>query len=105
MSVTRWMLRNLGLVPDYFKTQYMCKKVVFMDQYSLEFVPDRFKTEEICKEAVHRKPYTLRYVPNHLKTQEMRDEALHIIYPDEYREKAYAISQLALLSCGHESFL
>ena len=73
------------------------------------FIPDHLRTQDICKKAVsmdpYRKPYTLRYVPDHLKTQEMRDEALHIIYPDEYREKAYAISQLALLSCGHESFL
>ena len=47
-------------------------------------IPDHFKTEEMCNKVVRSEPYTLRYVPDHLKTQEMCNEALPI-FPNEYK--------------------
>ena len=30
-------------------------------------IPDRFKTEEMCKKVVERDPGMLKYVPDHFK--------------------------------------
>ena len=53
-------LRNLGLVPDCFKTQEMCNDAVRIEPYTLRYVSDHFKIEEMCKEAVSNKAYTLK---------------------------------------------
>ena len=41
----RWLKK----VPDTFKTQGMCGKVVEVDTFTLKFVPDHLKTQEMCE--------------------------------------------------------
>lgn len=51
-----------------------------MEPNALEFFPDHLKTHEVCKKVVHIKLYTLEYVPDHLnKTKDICYEVMHII--------------------------
>ena len=63
-------------VPDHFKTQEMCKKVVEENPWWVKEVLDHFKTQAMCERAVEEKPYTLEFVPDHLKTNEMCEKAV-----------------------------
>ena len=53
----------LKYVPDYLKTEEMCKETARRDPYTMSYVPDHFKTEKICSEAFEIDPYSLRFVP------------------------------------------
>ena len=68
-----WWLKD---IPGKFKTQEIYDKAVRGDPHYLSVIPDHFKTQEMCKEAVQRKLYTLRYVPDHFKTQKMCKEVV-----------------------------
>lgn len=51
-----------------------------MKPNALEIFPDHLKTHEVCKKVVHIKLYTLEYVPDHLnKTKDICYEVMHII--------------------------
>ena len=41
-------VHSLGFVPDCYKSQKVCDKVVSTYPSTIQFVPDRFKTYEIC---------------------------------------------------------
>ena len=62
-------LRSLGDVPDHFKTQEMCKRVV-KENPVLKYVPDRFTTQKMCDEAVSHGTSSLQYVPDYFVTQQ-----------------------------------
>ena len=62
-------LRSLGDVPDHFKTQEMCKRVV-EESPVLKYVPDRFTTQKMCDKTVKDDPYTLQFVPDWFVTQQ-----------------------------------
>ena len=63
-------------VPDCFKTQWMCNKIMRTMPDVLHRIPDRFKTQEMCIKAVEKGPWQLKDVPDHFKTQEMCDKAV-----------------------------
>ena len=57
------------LVPDRFKTQKMCIKVLEVDPWLLKDVPDHFKTQEMCDDAVWGDPFPLQFIPDWFVTQ------------------------------------
>ena len=65
-------------IPDHFKTQEMCNKVVEEDPCSLEHIPDYFRTQDMCNKTLEEDPCSLEHVPDHLKTQDMYIEAVII---------------------------
>lgn len=65
----------MQFVPDYFKTQEMCKKVVEEYPQQLEFVPDQY-TLEMCDDAVRMKTWLLKSIPDQFKTQEICEKAV-----------------------------
>ena len=52
----RTMPNAFHRIPDLFKTQEMCIKVVKKYAWQLYYVPDHFKTQEMCNEVVCIKP-------------------------------------------------
>ena len=76
----KWLLyikaRFLKLIPDIFKTQKMCNKVVEVDPNMLKYVPTPLKTHEIIKRAVEKCLHPMGDVPDHFKTQEMCEKPL-----------------------------
>ena len=69
----------MQFVPDYFKTQEMCKKVVEEYPQQLEFVPDQY-TLEMCDDAVRMKTWLLKSIPDQFKTLEMCDKTVRYHY-------------------------
>ena len=67
---------SFHFIPDCFKTQRMCIKVVEEDPWWLKDVPDKFKTQEIYDKAVRGDPRYLELIPVHFKTQQMYIKAL-----------------------------
>ena len=57
------------LIPDCFKTQGMCIRVVEKRPWVLELVPPHFKTQKMCNDVVEKRPWQLFDVPDHLKMQ------------------------------------
>ena len=74
MKKTPYVLRY---VPDYLKTQEICKEAVSNNPYALEHVPDHLKTQQMCK-GVHFCPSLIGHVPDHFKTQEICNKAIDI---------------------------
>ena len=59
------------LVPDRFKKQEMCIKVLRVGMWRvLEDVPDCFKTQDMCDNIVSKCPSSLMYVPGWFVTQQ-----------------------------------
>ena len=40
-------------IPDQYKTQEMCDRVVSGNPFFIVYCPDKYKTQKICDEAVH----------------------------------------------------
>ena len=45
------VFEGFRFIPDYLKTQKMCKKAVEKDPYQLGDFPDHLKTQEMCKKS------------------------------------------------------
>ena len=71
----------MQFVPDLYKTQGMCDKVVDSCPFAFDSVPDQYKTQEMCQEVVFKEPLMLKYYLNRYKTQEMCDEAVDVFLP------------------------
>ena len=61
--------RFLAFVPDIFKTQKMCEKVVGKGSWLLGYIPDHLKKQEMCNEALGVDLSLLKHVRDHFKTQ------------------------------------
>ena len=59
-------------VPDQYKTQEICDKVVEEVSWLLKYVPDNFKKQKMCNKAVKEGPWLQRYVPDNFKKQKMK---------------------------------
>ena len=67
----------LKYVPDYLKTEKMCKRAVEENSWSLAYAPDRFKWKDMCK-GVSLHPWLIGHFPDYFKTQEMCNEAIEL---------------------------
>ena len=66
----------LEYVPDQYKTQEMCDKVVKENPWMLEHVPDQFVTQKMCNEAVKKSPCALWWYKGYeqRKAQKSKDQ-------------------------------
>ena len=49
-------------VPDHYKSEEMCNRVVDNYYHGLEFVPECFITQEICDKVVNTHSSTIQFV-------------------------------------------
>ena len=61
---------SLAFVPDCFKTQEMCDKVLEIDPFNLWYVPDNLKTQGMCIRAVEICRGLLQFVPDWFVTHQ-----------------------------------
>ena len=92
---------SLQFVPDHFKTQEMCKKVVEEYPQMLFHIPNHFKTQEMCKKAVEVSTCSLEYAPDCFKTQGTCEKAVRRVpctlnmYPTSTRHRKCVMMQRA----------
>ena len=54
----------LRYVPDYYKTQQIwCNKAIIENGGTLKSIPDCYKNQEICKKVVDSYPHSLEFIP------------------------------------------
>ena len=63
---------------------------IIKDPEILKFVPDYLKTNKMCKNAVKKLPFIIKYIPGHFKTKEMCDKVVlkiseMLFTPDWYK--------------------
>ena len=64
-------------VPDCYKNQEICNKVVDNYLFALKFFPECYKTQKMCDKAVDTHLSTIQFVPECYKTQEKCHETVH----------------------------
>ena len=52
ICVIKSLINVLDSVPDQYKTQEMCDKIVSEDPFKLKYCHNRYKTQEMCNKAV-----------------------------------------------------
>ena len=52
----------LKIVPDYLKTKKMCKNAVKKLAFVINYVPNQYKTQEICDKVILENDRTLKFV-------------------------------------------
>ena len=58
-------------IPNCYKTQEMCDRIVSENPFMIVYCPDRYQTQRVCDEAVHGCQAVLKlvcYKSNALKT-------------------------------------
>ena len=70
-------------IPDQYKTQEMCDRVVSEDPFLIVYCPDKYKTQEICDEAVDDYLAALKLIPDWFVTNKMIKELYTALYSDE----------------------
>ena len=58
-------------IPDRYKTQEMCGRVVSEDRFLIVYCPDKHKTQRMCDEAVDDSLATLKLIPDWLVTSKI----------------------------------
>ena len=69
--------RQLGYIPDSFKTKELCQCAVENHSLALQYVPKCFVTKELCDIAVKGNSVALSYVPDEFKSSEMIQTAFN----------------------------
>ena len=54
----------LKVIPDYLKTKKMCKNGVKKLPFVINYVPNQYKTQEICDKVILENDRTLKFVPD-----------------------------------------
>ena len=57
-------IEMLRFVPDYLKTEKMCKNGVKKFLFVIKYVPDQFKTEETCDKVIIENGGILGFIPD-----------------------------------------
>ena len=58
-------------IPDPYKTQELCDRVVSEDPFLRIYCSDKYKTQRVCNEAVVDSLATLKLIPDWLVTSKM----------------------------------
>lgn len=69
--------KQLGYIPDSFKTKELCQCAVENHGLALQYVPKCFVTKELCDIAVKGNSVALSYVPDEFKSSEMIQTAFN----------------------------
>ncbi|MBN9298146.1 MAG: polymer-forming cytoskeletal protein [Filimonas sp.] len=67
--------RDLGRVPDEYKTRALCMEALGQTFYALEYFPDAFIDEQLCAQVVEKDGFALRVIPEAFITKELCEVA------------------------------
>ena len=70
-------------IPDRYKTQEMCDRIISDDPFSIRYVPDQYKTQQMCDKAVDDCLAALKFVPDWFVTSKMIKILFTTLYADE----------------------
>ena len=68
--------KNIVLIFGLFLFLKNCDKAICNYAHASEFVPDCYKTQQMCERVVSTDRFMLIQCPNRYKTQKMRDKAV-----------------------------
>lgn len=63
-------------IPNIFKDEYVCNKLIENSSNWFPYVPENFKTESLCEKAVKKNGIIIHYVPDVFKTMKMCKSAI-----------------------------
>lgn len=63
--------RNLKRVPDMYKTEELCLRVLQNSFYALPFVPEKYITTALCNQLVAKDGFALRAIPEQFISEEL----------------------------------
>ena len=70
-------------IPDQYKTQEMCDRVVSEDPFLIVYCPDRYKTYRMCDEAVDDSQEVLKFIPDWFVASKMFKKLFTSLYTDD----------------------
>ena len=70
-------------IPDQYKTQEMCDRVVSEDPFLIVYCPDKYKTQRMCDEAVDDSLVALKLVPDWFITSKIIKKLYAALYTNE----------------------
>ena len=70
-------------IPDQYKTEEMCIRVVSEDPFLIVYCPDKYKSQKMCDKAVDDSLAELKPTPDWFVTSKMIRELLTALYADE----------------------
>ena len=70
-------------IPDRYKTQEMCDRIISDDSFSLRYVPHQYKTQQMCDKALDHCLAALKFVPDWSVTSKMIKILFTFLYADE----------------------
>ena len=70
-SVLRQNSSALARVPEYLRTEDMCRIAVAQNGWALSLVPEKLRSDDMCRISVAQHGEALEYVPRKLRTKEM----------------------------------
>ena len=70
-------------IPDSYKTQELCDRVVSEDPFLRIYCPGKYKTQRVCNEAVVDSLATLKLIPDWLVTSKMIKNIYNALYAYE----------------------
>ena len=69
-------------IPDRYKTQETCDRIITENPFSIRYVPDQYKTQ-MCDEAVDDSLAALKFVPVWFVTSKMIKVLFTVFYTDK----------------------
>ena len=70
-------------IPNRYKTQEMCDRVISEDPFMLVYCPDKYKIQKMCDEAVDDCLAALKFIPDWFVTRKMIKKLLTALYADD----------------------
>ena len=70
-------------IPNQYKTQEMCDRVVFKGTFIIVFCPGKYKTQRMCDEAAADSLAALKVIRNWFVTCKMIKKFLTDLYTDD----------------------
>ena len=70
-------------IPDQYKTQEICDRVVSEDPILIVYCPDKYKTQEMCDKAVDDSLAALKLIPDWFAISKMIKKLFTALYVDE----------------------
>ena len=70
-------------IPNQYKTQEMCDRVVPEDPFSIVYCPDKYKTQRMCDKAVDDSLAAWKIIPNIFITSKMIKKLFTAMYAED----------------------
>ena len=98
-------------IPDQYKTQEMCKRVVSEDLLLIVHCPDKYITQRMCDEVVDDSISTLKVTPDWFVTSKMIKKLYTALYADEnilyfnedFGNLVFSCNEMCILNIYHNN--